>query len=237
MRPSGPALVEPDPVRRGTAVRASVTDPARPARRASRGSPRRSPRAARSGAPGGRRTSARASNTTSATASVSSSAAAFERASSSWWRTSALMPRAPHLQSYASAAPSRSTVTSYGMDLRPDAVEQDPPLAPDGVAADPAGEQLRGELLDERAADLAADLLAAVGDRERGLEDRLGAGRVAGRRRPPPIRTGSGTSPASRSGSVVSPFMTARASTRSAGVASASSAAARATSGSAWIPA
>ncbi len=40
-----------------------------------------------------------------------------------------------------------------------------------------------------------------------------------------------------RSGSVVSPFMTARASTRSAWVASARSAAARATSGSAWIPA
>ena len=44
----------------------------------------------------------------------SSSSAAWVRASSSWCRTSALIPRAPHLQSYASAAPSRSTVTSYG---------------------------------------------------------------------------------------------------------------------------
>ena len=51
------------------------------------------------------------------------------------------MPRAPHLQSYASVAPSRSTVTSYGMDLRPDPVEQDAPLAPDGGLAGPPGEQ------------------------------------------------------------------------------------------------
>ena len=55
-----------------------------------------------------------ASNTTSPTRSVSPSSSAWVRASSSWWRTSAEMPRAPHLQSQASAAPSRSTVTSYG---------------------------------------------------------------------------------------------------------------------------
>ena len=49
-------------------------------------------------------------------------------------------------------------------------------------------------------------------------------------------RTASGTSPAIPPASVVSPFIAARARTRWAGVASASSVAARFTSGSAWIP-
>src|SRR4029079_15850300 len=47
-------------------------------------------------------------------------------------------------------------------------------------------EELGGDLFDECAADLAADLLTSVGDRERRLQDRLGArhvGGVAGRRR------------------------------------------------------
>ena len=133
------------------------------------------------------------------------------------------MPRAPHLQSYASAAPSRSTVTSYGWISAADPVEQDPPLAADRVGPDAAGEELRGQLLDERAADLAADLLAAVGDRQRRGEDRLRARAfvgVAGRRDPNSV----GNIARQPSGSVVSPFITARASTRWAGVASASSA-------------
>ena len=67
--------------------------------------------------------------------------------------------------------------------------------------ADPTGQELRGQLLDERATDLAADLLAAIGDRERRLEDRLRADPLtagaAGRRpeqgrehRPPPVGVG-----------------------------------------------
>ena len=88
--------------------------------------------------------------------------------------------------------------------------------------ADPAGEELGGELLDECAADLAADLLAPVGDRQRRLEDRLGACQVVRRRRSPPVRTSVGNIVRQPSGSAVSPFITARASRRWTGVASAS---------------
>ena len=84
------------------------------------------------------------------------------------------------------------------VDLGPDAVEQDAALAADGVGPDPAGEETCGQLLDERAADLAADLLAAVGDGQRGREDRLGAGRLGGVGIGRRTRTGSGTSSASR---------------------------------------
>ena len=179
----------------------------------------------------------RASNTTRATASRSSSSAACVRASSSWWRTSALMPRAPHLQSYASADPLRSTVTSYGWISAADAVEQDPPLAADRVRPDPPREELRGDLLDERAADLAADLLAAVGDGQRRLEDRLRAGHARRRRPSPTARTGSGTSSASRPdrssrrSSRRAPAAVGRASHRRAGWRCG------ATCGSAWMPA
>ena len=123
------------------------------------------------------------------------------------------------------------------VDLRADPIEQDAPLATDGVGADPAREELRGQLLDERAADLAADLLAAVGDRQRRLEDRLGPGRRRPRRavaagpeqrrehRPPAVGFGR---LAVHDGPGEDPL---------GGVASASRLAARATSGSAWMPA
>ena len=134
------------------------------------------------------------------------------------------MPRAPHLQSYASAAPSRSTVTSYGWISARTPSNRIRRSRRTASGADPAGEELRRELLDERAADLAAHLLAAVRDRERRLEDRLRPGerRPASPRRAT-ARTASGTSSASRSGSAVSPFITARARTRWTSVASASS--------------
>ena len=221
-----PRLVEADAVRRGAGC---------PARGRSRRAPRRARRASRActspvascGAVWrSSRTShdRRASKTTSATASRSSSSAACVRASSSWWRTSALMPRAPHLQSYASAAPSRSTVTSYGWISAADAVEQDPSLAPDRGRARPAGARsCAGQLLDDRAADLAADLLAALGDRQRRLEDRLGARAARPRRRVAAGPNSVGNIVRQPSASVVSPFITARASTRWAGVASASS--------------
>ena len=45
------------------------------------------------------------------------------------------MPRAPHLQSIASAAPVRLDGHVVRVDLGPDAVEQDPPLAPDRAVA------------------------------------------------------------------------------------------------------
>ena len=121
------------------------------------------------------------------------------------------------------------------VDLRGDAIEQDPPLAPDGLRARRAGPAAGGELLDDRAADLAADLLAAVGDLERGGQDRFAP--LARRRRRLAGPKSVGNVARQPSASVVSPFMTARASTRWATVASASSVATRATSGSAWIPA
>ena len=99
------------------------------------------------------------------------------------------------------------------VDLGPDAVEQDPPLAPDrrrrgGRVAAPQ-EQL-GERLDDRAAVLAADLLAALGDGERGGEDRLGSfGRLT------PVANRAGNIARQASASVDSPFMTARARSRS----------------------
>ena len=65
------------------------------------------------------------------------------------------------------------------VDLGPDAIEQDAALAADGLGPGPAGEETRGQLLDEGSADLAADLLAAVGDGQRRREDRLGAGGIA----------------------------------------------------------
>ena len=80
------------------------------------------------------------------------------------------------------------------------------------AGADPPGEQARGQLLDDRAAELAADRLASVGDLEGDGQDRLGPGargRVGGRR-----RTASGTSPSSASDRSISPFITARARTR-----------------------
>ena len=88
------------------------------------------------------------------------------------------MPRAPHLQSTAAARTLDLDRDVVRVDLGPDAVEQDPPLAPDRrrrcirVAAP---QQQLGERLDDRAAVLAADLLAALGDRQRGGEDRLGS--------------------------------------------------------------
>ena len=161
-----------------------------------------------------------ASNTTSATASVRPRPR-HGRASSSWCSTSALMPRAPHLQSYASAAPSRSTVTSYGC-ISADAVEQDRAARGGRRRRRPGARAAAGERLDDRAAELAADLLAAVGDLEatpRG-SPRTGSRSAAGRRSAP---KSVGNIVRHAPGRCVSPFITARASTRCAGVASASS--------------
>ena len=155
------------------------------------------------------------------------------------------MPRAPHLQSIASAAPGVSTVTSYGwISARTPSnrirrsrrtAEAAPPRA--GAVRRPAPDEQLGQRLDDRAADLRADLLAPFGDLERRREDRLAALALGSVGRGAAARTASGTSPATTAGPVDIPFMTARARTRWAGAASASSAAARATSGSAWIPA
>src|SRR5204863_1633946 len=62
-----------------------------------------------------------------------------------------------------------------GMDLGPDAVEQDPALAPDSIATGTgaAGDQQLRQALDDRPADLRADLLAALRDLERGRKDGL----------------------------------------------------------------
>ena len=149
------------------------------------------------------------------TASRSSSSAACVRASSSWCRTSALMPRAPHLQSYASAAPSRSTVTSYGWISAATPSNRIRRSRRTAAAPTRRASSSRGQLLDERAADLAADLLAAVGDLQRRGQDRLGADAVAGRSAAAPNRVGNIVRQVA--GSVVSPFITARARTRCAG--------------------
>ena len=110
------------------------------------------------------------------------------------------------------------------MDLGGDPIEQDPSFAPDGGGPDPSRQKPRGQRLDDRATDLVADLLASVGDRQGDLQDRLGPARGSTPsrwRRSGPNSVGNiARQP---SGSVVSPFMTARARTRWAGVASASS--------------
>ena len=69
------------------------------------------------------------------------------------------------------------------VDLGRDPVEQDPPLAPDGRGAGCAasGQQPRRDRLDDRAAELAADLVAAIGDLERDRQDSLGRGQPVGR--------------------------------------------------------
>jgi hypothetical protein len=82
------------------------------------------------------------------------------------------MPRAPHLQSTAAEAPSTSTVTSYGWISA-----QDPALAADRgrrCCRQPGPQQALRQRLDDRAAELAPDLLAAVGDGQRDLEDLFG---------------------------------------------------------------
>src|SRR4029078_8360350 len=107
------------------------------------------------------------------------------------------MPRAPHLQSMASASPGVSTVTSYGWisartpsnrirrSRRTAAAGRGAPPGPArrptaravGRARRPGAaphEQL-GDRLDERAADLGPDLLAAVRDLERRSQNRLAA--------------------------------------------------------------
>ena len=151
----------------------------------------------------------RASKTTS-TGSSRSPSAACARASSSWWRTSALIPRAPHLQSYASAAPGTSTVTSYGWISARTPSNRIPALPADGARRRPASEEELGDRLDDRAADLAADLLAAVGDGQRCPKGAPRSGPAPAlrrawrfRRRPPrsrhgaqSIRTASGRSSA-----------------------------------------
>ena len=123
------------------------------------------------------------------------------------------------------------------VDLGADAVEQDPPLAPDGASARPAA---RGGCAVSSSTIAPRNWLRTCSPRSAtasdGLEDRLGA-RRARRRRPRAGPNSVGNIVRQPSASVVSPFITARARTRWAGVASASSSAARATSGSAWMPA
>ena len=112
-----------------------------------------------------------------------------------------MIPRAPHLQSHASAGALALDRHVVGVDLRRPPVEQDPALATDRVR--PLREQPLGHRLHDRAAELAPRLLAAIGHLERRGEDRLGP--VADRRRraaAPPARTASGTSSATASGSV-----------------------------------
>ena len=123
------------------------------------------------------------------------------------------------------------------VDLRRHPVEQDPALPADGAPRRPAGEEELGDRLHDRSADLAADLLAAAATAS-------DAARIASERSRSAVPALGAVDPNSdgkivrqASASVVSPFITARARTRCAGVASARSAAARATSGSAWIPA
>ena len=64
-----------------------------------------------------------------------------------------------------------------GVNLGANAVEEDPPFAPDRSRRDarPPGRQARCQRFHDRATDLLADLLAALGDGDRGHEDRLGA--------------------------------------------------------------
>ena len=121
---------------------------------------------------------------------------------------------------------------------RPDTIEQDPSLAPHRRGRDPRAPAAARSAPRRSRHGTGCGPVAAFGDRERRPS------RIASDRRSAPSarprrgrRTASGTSSATRPGRVVSPFMTARARTRWAGVASARRSAARATSGSAWIPA
>ena len=100
------------------------------------------------------------------------------------------------------------------VDLRPHAVEQDPPLAPDGGRGGPGPGRRRtrtlGQRLDDRAAELGADLLAALGDLEGCREDRLaalalGSGGRCGR------PNSVGNIARQVAGRSTSPFITARA--------------------------
>ena len=108
-----------------------------------------------------------------------------------------------------------------GVDLGPHAVEQDAPLAADGRGA--AGQEAGRQLLDDGAAVLAAGRLAAIGDLEaRPREPGSAWSRRAGAASRP---KSDGKIRRQVSGSVRSPFITARASQRSAAVPSASRAA------------
>ena len=119
------------------------------------------------------------------------------------------------------------------VDLGRDAVEEHPTLAANGGRARSPGNQHLRERLDERPPELAAHLLTAL-RRPRGW--RPGAPRPA-RDRVLPAPSTVGKMRRQVSGSVDSPFMTARAISRCPYVASAARTARRATSGSAWIPA
>ena len=114
------------------------------------------------------------------------------------------------------------------VDLGGDAIEQDAPLASDGLGADPACEQDRAvsaSTIAPRNWLRTCSPRSATSSETR--EDGLGRGRASAAGTSGPNSVGNIVRQAS--GSVVSPFMTARARTRSAAVASASSVAARAT--------
>ena len=69
------------------------------------------------------------------------------------------------------------------VDLGRDTIEQDPALAPDRRRdrRPASGKQPRGDRLDDRATDLAADLVATIGDLERDRQDRLRGRQPIGR--------------------------------------------------------
>jgi hypothetical protein len=120
-----------------------------------------------------------------------------------------------------------------GMDLRGPPVEQDPALAAHGPGA--GGQQPLGD-----ASTIAPRYwLRACSPRSATWSDATRIASERSRAGSPGVahvaRTGSGTSPASRRHPRIPAFMTARASSRCVVVASASSPAARVTSGSAWM--
>ena len=122
------------------------------------------------------------------------------------------------------------------VDLGANAIEQDPALATDGGRAH-ATRRAASPSAPRRSRRGPGCGPARRGRRPPGPRPGSPPTSRAGRHLTRPGRTGSETWPARPSGSVVSPFMTARARTRWAWLASARSSAARATSGSAWMPA
>ena len=202
-----------------------VIAPGRRARRASRCATSRCPRSARSGARAGPRTSAAASKTTSATVEP-------------LVLVGGVGPRVVELVQDVGVDAARAPLAVVGLG-RAVALDRHVVRVDLGAARRRTGSVARGgprrrrpgapaaravSSSTMRAADLAADLLAAVGDREGGGQDRLGpAGRASAGSAP--VAEQVGNIARQPSGSVVSPFITARASTRWAGVASASRAA------------
>ena len=238
-----PGLVEPDAIgrlRRRTFVERPRSASCRQRHRwppvgpASRARRSRSPRGAPSAVRGGpRRNTSESKMTRIAARGVSSSSAACVRASSSWWRTSARSRERPT----CSRLPRRALELDrhvVRVDLGADAVEQDPPLAADGRRRAAAG-AVAGASASVSASTIAPrNWLRTCSPRSATASD---AARIAsaprGRTRGPEQAGTSRAMPRHRSFAVhhgprEQPFLV---------VASARTEAARATSGSAWIPA